>query len=169
MTGVTFRETLSGTVHSDRMPDALRLDARIEIAHVRDGVGQTGRLTGSVTWGERSPITSGAYELVSAPDAPMLTQVRYRAHFEHDGDAYVLAAEKTRHDDPGWDLWADLSTAHVRIHRDAVDGPLVASGVLRLAPGGALEMARSLSASGSDSARAVGRFGRSLFRSLWEK
>jgi hypothetical protein len=184
MSGLTFKETMSGPVAMGATepeagaaePDAKNLAIHCEISiddidrFVADRE-HTGSITGSVEselFGGAVPVTRGIFNLFS-PGGENERLMQYRLAFEHDGKPYFLDGAKHVHDDPGFDVWKDTTTLHTVLHEGSdADGPVVGAGILGL---GVEALARMMS-----TMRPVGggveplvKFGKVFLGSLWEE
>lgn len=78
--------------------------------------------------------TSTFNMLVDSSD-PSVKYMFYRMPFTApDGKRYTLLGHKTLRDDPGADLWGDITTLTVRIFNGVVDGPDMTTPALGAAP-----------------------------------
>jgi len=183
MSGLTFRETMSGPVAlgasdpeagaADPNAKTLAIHCEISIDDVDRFVADpdhTGSITGSVEYepfGGTLPVSRGIFNLFS-PGGPNERLMQYRLAFEHDGKPYFLDGAKHVHDDPGFDVWKDTTTLHTVLHEGSdASGPVVGAGILSL---GVEALARMMS-----TMRPVGggieplmKFGKVFLGSLWE-
>jgi hypothetical protein len=123
--------------------------------------------------GENLPVRSGVFNLLSPSGQPDTKWMIYELGFAAAGQDYYLAGRKEVRDDPGFDLWQDTTTLHVRLHEGAgASGPVIGAGVLHLKPAGLLKLVSSLSATNAGSAagqsQAIGKFGRFFLGGLWD-
>lgn len=184
MSGLTFRETMSGPVAlgaSDPTEGAADQGAKTVAIHCEISIGDidrfvddrehAGSITGSVEselFGGTVPVTRGIFNLFS-PGAENERLMQYRLAFEHDGKPYFLDGAKHVHDDPGFDVWKDTTTLHTVLHEGSdASGPVVGAGILSL---GVEALARMMS-----TMRPVGggveplvKFGKVFLGSLWEQ
>ncbi|HEY0555373.1 MAG TPA: patatin-like phospholipase family protein [Thermoanaerobaculia bacterium] len=149
--GITFRETVAGGFAlgatepregeqaGDRDGTRLTMSAGVLIRDL-DGFladpGHTGELVGHVTFpplGENLPARSGTFNLFSPADRPDTKWMVYELGFTVGGKDYYLAGRKEVRDDPGLDMWKDVTTLFTVLHegRDK-SGPVVGAGVLSL-------------------------------------
>jgi hypothetical protein len=183
MSGLTFRETMSGPVAlgaydpeagaSD--PDAATLAIHCEISiddidrFVADQE-HTGSITGSVDYepfGGTRPVTTGIFNLFS-PGGPNERLMQYRLAFENDGRPYFLDGAKHVHDDPGFDIWKDTTTLHTVLHEGPdASGPVVGAGILSLGVEALTRMMSTMRPTGGGVEPLV-KFGKVFLGSLWE-
>jgi predicted acylesterase/phospholipase RssA len=118
------------TVHIEDLDDFLRMPEH------------EARATGTVDCellGGQMPITAGRFQLFVIEDRgnisnPANREMRYGLEFRApSGTDYLLEGVKHVHDDPGFDVWADLTTLFTRVYR-MEDGKRVpfAAGVLHI-------------------------------------
>ena len=183
MSGLTFKETMSGPVAlgaSDPEagaadPSAAKLAVHCEIAiddidRFVDDRDHTGSITGSVEYepfGGTLPVTSGIFNLFS-PGEPNERLMQYRLAFEHDGKPYFLDGRKHVHDDPGFDVWKDTTTLYTVLHEGSDDsGPVVGAGILGLGVEALTRMMSTMRSTGGGLEPLV-KFGKVFLGSLWE-
>lgn len=183
MSGLTFKETMSGPVAlgpSDpeagaAAPAAKTLAVHCEIAiddidrFVADR-DHTGSITGTVEYepfGGTLPVRSGIFNLFS-PGGPNERLMQYRLSFEHDGKPYFLDGRKHVHDDPGFDIWKDTTTLYTVLHQGSDDtGPVVGAGILSLGVEALARMMSTMRSTG-DGLGPLIKFGKVFLGSLWE-
>ena len=183
MSGLTFKETMSGPVTlgaSDPEagaadPSAATLAVHCDIAiddidRFVDDRDHTGSITGSVEYepfGGTVPVLSGIFNLFS-PGGPNERLMQYRLAFEHDGKRYFLDGRKHVHDDPGFDVWKDTTTLYTVLHEGSDDtGPVVGAGILSLGVEALARMMSTMRATG-DGLGPLVKFGKVFLGSLWE-
>jgi hypothetical protein len=183
MSGLTFRETMSGPVALGATdPEAgaddpgaknLAIHCEISIDDIDRFVADrehTGSITGSVEYeafGGELPVTRGIFNLFS-PGGPNERLMQYRLAFEHDGKPYFLDGAKHVHDDPGFDLWKDTTTLHTVLHEGSdASGPVAGAGILSL---GVEALARMMSTMRpvDGGIEPLVKFGKVFLGSLWE-
>jgi hypothetical protein len=183
MSGLTFKETMSGPVAlgpSDPEagaadPNAAELAVHCVIAiddidRFVDDREHTGSITGSVEYGPFGgtlPVTAGIFNLFS-PGGPNERLMQYRLAFEHDGKPYFLDGRKLVHDDPGFDVWKDTTTLYTVLHEGSDEaGPIVGAGILSL---GVEALARMMSTMRPTDGgiEPLVKFGKVFLGSLWE-
>jgi cholesterol oxidase len=175
--GVRWTEHLSGQLTGAAVAEAeVELDVGVELrdmgAFAADR-SSPGELVGAVrhpAWG-RPLLAGGRFQVATTgPDA---VELGYRAVFRADGRDHVLVGTKRVRDDPGFDLWSDVSTLFVEVREGSDDGPVMASGELRAGVGDVRRAVASLEPTGAhhlrDRARAVTTVGRVLLGRLWER
>jgi predicted acylesterase/phospholipase RssA len=189
--GVSFRETMAGGLAlgatdpeegeraGEQAGTLLTMNGAILIRDLDGFVndsGHTGELVGHVTFpplGESLPVRSGVFNLLSPSDQPDTKWMIYELGFAVTGKDYYLAGRKEIRDDPGFDLWQDTTTLHVRLHEGTdASGLVIGAGVLHLKPAGLLKLVSSLSATNAGSvagqSEAIGKFGRFFLGGLWD-
>lgn len=128
--------------------------------------------------GGRRQIEEGTFNLFVAEADPTDRRMIYRATLrDAQGQPRTVVGKKVVHDDPGLDLWADITTLYVRVldgqvpEADEDRATVLAAGVVRIHT---LDLARQLASvrtHGPDlasRARAVARFGRLFMGKLWD-
>jgi predicted acylesterase/phospholipase RssA len=174
--GLRFRERLSGTLAmAGGSRDELHLDLVVEIAEVEGFVADPSRgapLAGRLRcreWGEHL-LTGGRFWMERGAS---MTRLVYEARFVHEGRSYRLVGDKTLRDDPGPDLWGDVTTLEATLlEQPAPDSPGVQRGAALLRLDGVRQFVSSfepVNAHGGDERRrAVAAFGRMLLGELWK-
>ena len=183
MSGLTFRETMSGPVAlgatdpeagaADPNASTLAIHCEISIDDVDRFVADrehTGSITGSVEYepfGGTLPVTKGIFNLFS-PGGPNERLMQYRLAFEHDGKAYFLDGAKHVHDDPGFDVWKDTTTLQTVLHEGTDEsGPVAGAGILSLGVEALTRMMTTMRPTGGGIEPLV-KFGKVFLGSLWE-
>ena len=183
MSGLTFKETMSGPVAlgasdpeagaADRSAPTLAVHCEIAIDDIDrfvDDRDHTGSITGSVEYepfGGTLPVTSGIFNLFS-PGEPNERLMQYRLAFEHDGKPYFLDGRKHVHDDPGFDVWKDTTTLYTVLHAGSdASGPVVGAGILGLGVEALTRMMSTMRSTG-DGLEPLVKFGKVFLGSLWE-
>ncbi len=174
--GLRFREHLSGTLAmAGGSRHDLALDLTVEIADVEGfaaapsgGAPLAGRLH-SQHWGERL-LTGGRFRTERGAEE---TRLVYEARFLHEGRSYRLVGDKTLRDDPGPDLWGDITTLEATLlEQPSPEAPGVQRGAALLRLDGVRQLVTSfepVNARGHDERRrAVTAFGRLLLGELWK-
>jgi uncharacterized protein (DUF362 family) len=145
--GIRFSETMSGSLAEgvedfdtgEKQGTPLSFDVTIEIESVSDFIklsGQEARMTGTVSYealGGRLPIQEGLFTLLRPNAMTGKRQMTYSFRFTgKDGTDYSLYGYKVVYDDPGMDLWEDMTKLFTRLYRGkAADGAPFSSGILR--------------------------------------
>jgi cholesterol oxidase len=90
--------------------------------------------------GRAMPIEGGRIEMFCRREDRKL--IAYHLPFRQGERRYLLRGEKYIQDDPGFDVWKDMTTLHAELLdlSSAPDGPPMAIGILRIGPLGALRM-----------------------------
>jgi uncharacterized protein (DUF362 family) len=148
--GIRFSETMSGYLavgvedfeagekRGQEQGTPLSFDVTIEIESVSDFVklsGQEARLTGTVSHdplGGRLPIQEGQFTLFRPDVLGGKRQMTYSFWFTgKDGADYSLYGYKVVYDDPGMDLWEDMTKLFTRLYRGkGKDRTPIGSGIL---------------------------------------
>jgi hypothetical protein len=170
--GFRFRERMRGRVSFGTEDHDATVDAVVEVHDAERffedpaaGASVVGSI-GTSTW--RYPVffSGGTFRVVASPGAG--SEVRYEVRFDLDGDELTLRAVKRLHDDPGFDLFGDVTTAHVTVLKGDVE---VGSGELRLGAGDLRRLLTSIRPSGAhgvvDRAGLVAKVGKTLLGDLW--
>jgi hypothetical protein len=183
MSGLTFKETMSGPVAlgasdpeagaADPNASTLTIHCEISIDDIDRFVADrehTGSITGSVEYepfGGTLPVSSGIFNLFS-PGGPNERLMQYRLAFEHDGRPYFLDGRKHVHDDPGFDVWKDTTTLHTVLHEGSDEsGPVAGAGILSLGVEALARMMSTMRPTGGGIEPLV-KFGKVFLGSLWE-
>ena len=135
-----------------------------------------GELSGHIDFtpfGEAIPAYSGAFNLFSPAEDPLLKYMVYELAFEHQNEPYYLAGQKEVKDDPGFDLWSDTTTLYTYPYKGAnTSGPVVGAGVLRLSVKELLKLVSTMhvpnATSVSEKVQAITAFGRFFLGDLWD-
>src|SRR4029078_291752 len=61
------------------------------------------------------PTTNAIWNLFRPSDEPTTKYFIYEMGFEHEGQPYYLAGKKFVHDDPGFDMWVDITALFTRL------------------------------------------------------
>ena len=184
MSGLTFRETMSGPVAlgasdpeagaADPNASTLAIHCEISIDDIDrfvDDREHTGSITGGVEYepfGGTLPVSKGIFSLFS-PGGPNERLMQYRLAFEHDGKPYFLDGAKHVHDDPGFDVWKDTTTLHTVLHEGSdASGPVAGAGILSL---GVEALTRMMSTMRpvEGGIEPLVKFGKVFLGSLWEE
>jgi len=183
MSGLTFRETMSGPVAlgatdpeagaADPNASTLAIHCEISIDDIDRFVADrehTGSISGSVEYepfGGTLPVTKGIFNLFS-PGGPNERLMQYRLAFEHDGKPYFLDGAKHVHDDPGFDVWKDTTTLQTVLHEGTDEsGPVAGAGILSLGVEALTRMMTTMRPTGGGIEPLV-KFGKVFLGSLWE-
>jgi cholesterol oxidase len=157
MNALRFTEALSGYMAAAESHEAgyragRAAGARVQYratAHIADldsflgdhrhGAGMSG-VVDVVGLGEGMPIDEGRIELFCRRGERKV--IAYDLPFRQGERRYLLRGEKRIADDPGFDVWKDMTTLYAELLdlSSAPDGPPVAVGILRIGPLAALRM-----------------------------
>ena len=90
--------------------------------------------------GRAMPIEEGRIEMFCRRGDRKV--IAYHLPFRQGERRYLLQGEKYIQNDPGFDVWKDMTTLHAELLdlSSAPDGPPMAVGILRIGPLGALRM-----------------------------
>lgn len=155
MTGVRFRETMTGRValhacdpvagFASVSAYAASMHASIEINDVDEFVSSevpTARLRAELVipvLGGRFLSEDGRFELFTpgrGPDGRPARLMTYSARFLNDGRVFQMSA--TKYLQPGWRLWGDSTTAHITLTELGADQdptrPWRAAGFIKISP-----------------------------------
>ena len=123
--------------------------------------------------GMNIPTTNAIFNLFRPGEEPQTKYFVYEAAFEHNGESYYLAGKKFVHDDPGFDMWADITTLFTRLHKgkDAT-GPVVGAGIIYIKRQQLMELIptfRATNTSGpAESLKVIADFGRFNLGEIWD-
>ncbi|HEX8180002.1 MAG TPA: patatin-like phospholipase family protein [Pyrinomonadaceae bacterium] len=189
--GVSFRETMiggfalgetdprTGEAKGNAAGTKLAIHCEIDVADAYGFIADPQHfapIRGSVDFpplGMNIPATSGIWNLLSPSDNPNLKYMVYEMGFEHNGQPYYLAGKKEVHDDPGFDMWADITTCFMRLHEGTdANGPIVGAGVIYIGREQLKQMLPTMHAtnthSKAESLKVLADFGRSFAGGLWD-
>jgi uncharacterized protein (DUF362 family) len=148
--GLRFKETMSGHLaegvedfeagekRGQEQGTPLSFDVTIEIESVPEFIKlseQEAMMTGGVSYkalGDSLPIQEGRFNLFKPDPASGKRQITYSFWFTgKDGAEYSLYGYKVIHDDPGLDVFEDMTRLFTRLYRGKKgDGTPVGSGIL---------------------------------------
>ena len=101
----------------------------------------TAILTGTVTAPALSPepltVTDGEFNLFTYdPDRPGTRRMKYRMRLtSQEGKVYFFDGFKIARDDPGLDIWKDVTTLYITVYAgDSMESPVLGRGILRIYP-----------------------------------
>ena len=123
--------------------------------------------------GMNIPAPTGLFNLFSPGDNPRHKQMIYELGFEHDGKQYYVAGKKEVRDDPGFDMWNDITTCFTRLHEgEDKNGPVVGAGVIYIKKEQLLNLIPTIRATNTnsklESLKVLADFGRFFMGSIWE-
>ena len=76
---------------------------------------------------------SGVVKLFAPYQNTQRKSFRYELTFMHKKQTYHLVGEKLLEDDPGFDIWEDTTTLHIRLYEGSDDtGTVVGTGILKI-------------------------------------
>ncbi len=116
----------------------LSFDVKIEVESVSDFVrlsGQKAKMSGNLSYkplGQQLPIRDGVFTLFRPDPASGTRQITYAFDFSgQDGADYSLYGYKVIRDDPGIDVFDDMTRLFTRIHKGrGGNEPPIAAGIL---------------------------------------
>lgn len=115
---------------------------------------QPQRVTGRVSvdgWVNNKIIEFGQFSVMVSGDSRQLKILNYKLKFSVNEEKYVLFAKKELFDDPGFDLYQDLSSVYVELYKGSnLDMP-VAGGGLKLSAKALASQVASIRPTHSDS------------------
>lgn len=174
--GVRFSERLAGDLGG--RPLELELTVEVHDAARFAGDPSSGAdVVGWARWGGWSePVlfARGCFAVATPAGDPDTTVLQYQGWVRRDGGEQLVVVEKRLHDDPGLDLWADVTTGSVSLHEDGrASSGVVARGTVRSGAGDMRRLVTSIEPVGGhglgDRASAVAAVGRLVLGRLWER
>lgn len=189
--GVRFRETMTGGFalgeidprtgeqKGDAAGTKLEMHCDIDIQDVYGFIADPRHfapITGQIDFqplGMNIPAPSGLFNLFCPSDDPKLKHMIYELGFEHGGKQYYLAGKKEVRDDPGFDMWADITTNYARLHEGTdKSGPVVGAGVIYIGRQQLIELIPTIhptnTSSPAESLKVLAAFGRFFMGSIWD-
>ncbi len=189
--GVSFRETMTGGFAlgetyprtgeqtGDAAGTELAIHCEIDIADVYAFIADPQHfapIKGRVDFpplGMNIPATRGVFNLFSPSDNPRMKYMVYELGFETGGRAYYLAGKKEVRDDPGFDMWADITTCFTRLHEGAdQSGPVVGAGVIYIKREQLIGLIPTIHATNTtskkESLKILADFGRFFMGEIWD-
>jgi uncharacterized protein (DUF362 family) len=148
--GLRFSETMSGYLaegvedfgegekKGKQQENTLSFDVVIEVESVSDFIklsGQKAKMSGTISYkllGQNLPIHEGVFTLFKPDAASGTRQMTYSFWFTgNDGADYCLYGYKVIHDDPGIDVFDDMTRLFTRIYKGRqAGGAPIGSGIL---------------------------------------
>lgn len=119
------------------------------------------------------PGVRAKFNLFRPGDTPDVKYFIYEVAFEHSGEPYYLAGKKVVHDDPGFDMWADITTLFTRLHKGAdATGEVVGAGIIYIHREQLIKLVPTFRATNTrsafESAKVLADFSRFFMGELWE-
>jgi hypothetical protein len=149
--GMTFRERMAGAfVLNETDPiqgaakgkahnSSLSLQLTINICDLKRFLGDTtftASIAGNISFavfGEHIPLKRGVFNLFAYSHNPGYKYITYELAFEHGNQDYYLVGKKELHNDPGFDLWQDMTTIYTCLHQGTDENsPIIGAGILTL-------------------------------------
>jgi hypothetical protein len=123
--------------------------------------------------GMNIPAPTGIFNLFSPGDNLKHKQMIYELGFEHNGKQYYVAGKKEVRDDPGFDMWNDITTCFTRLHEGTdKNGPVVGAGIIYIRKQQLLDLIPTIRAthtgSREESLKVLADFGKFFMGSIWE-
>lgn len=189
--GVSFRETMTGGFalgetdprtgeqKGDAAGTRLAIHCVIDIADAYGFIADPQHfvpITGHVDFpplGMNIPATRGVFNLFSPSANPRMKYMVYELGFETGGRTYYLAGKKEVRDDPGFDMWPDITTCFMRLHEGAdQSGPIVGAGVIYIKREQLINLIPTIHAtnttSKTESLKVLADFGRFFMGAIWD-
>ena len=123
--------------------------------------------------GMNIPTSNAIFNLFRPGEDPKTKYFVYEAGFEHNGESYYLAGKKRVHDDPGFDMWADITTNFSLLHKgkDAT-GPVVGAGIIYIKRQQLIDLIPTFRATNTagpaESLKVLADFGRFALGEIWD-
>lgn len=119
------------------------------------------------------PGSKAKFNLFRPGDTPDVKYFIYEVAFEQNGQPYYLAGRKIVHDDPGFDMWADITTLFTRLHRgEDANGDVVGAGIIHIHREQLMNLVPTFRATNTssalESAKVLADFGRFFMGQLWD-
>lgn len=189
--GVSFRETMkggfamgetdprTGEEKGDAAGTPLAIHCEIDIPDVYRFIGDPqhyAAMRGHIDFaplGMNIPAQTGIFNLFSPSDNQNLKHMVYELSFKLGGQQYYLAGKKNVQDDPGLDMWTDITTCFTRLHSGTDQtGPVVGAGVIYIKREQLLNLIPTIHAtntqSNEESLKVLADFGKFFMGSIWE-
>jgi predicted acylesterase/phospholipase RssA len=189
--GVSFRETMTGgfslgetdPAEGEKKGDAagtkLSIHCDIDIKDIYRFIEDPNHATPITAridfapMGLNMPATNAIFNLFRPGEDPSVKYFIYEAAFEHNGEPYYFAGRKIVHDDPGFDMWADITTLFSKLHRGTdKTGPVVGAGIIYIKREQLTGMIPTFRAtnttSSAQSLKVLADFGKFFMGELWD-
>ncbi|HVQ37258.1 MAG TPA: patatin-like phospholipase family protein [Pyrinomonadaceae bacterium] len=189
--GVSFRETMTGGFSlgetdpraGEKKGDAagtkLSIHCEIDIHDIyrfMEDPDHSTPITARIDFpplGMNLSASSAIFNLFRKGEEPKTKYFVYEAAFEANGEQYYFAGKKRVHDDPGFDMWADITTLFSLLHKGTdATGPVVGAGVIYIKREqlmGLIPTFRATNTSGAiESAKVLADFGRFFMGEIWD-
>jgi hypothetical protein len=123
--------------------------------------------------GMNIPTSNAFFNLFRPDEEPKTKYFVYEAAFEVDSESYYFAGKKYVHDDPGFDMWADITTLFSQLHKGKdASGPVVGAGIIYIKREQLMALIptfRATNTSGPlESAKVLADFGRFNVGEIWD-
>jgi predicted acylesterase/phospholipase RssA len=181
--GIRFRKCFQGHVSLAQRPES-KQDLKIELCiHIADleaflaDPEHAARITGHLSCPAFGPLVlldDSRFFMASLPNRTR--RIGYELRFDSGNRRYRLNAEQILHDDPGPDMWRDLSTLSVQLLATEPDAPAdvrpLGTGMLHSSMGGIKDWLGGIRATETqtvtDGLKVVARFAKFVLRELYD-
>lgn len=178
--GIRFQTCFRGQLSLAKQPE-LKQNLQIKLCiHIADldlflaDSNHTARITGHLicpAFGPLVLLADGRFSLTSLPNRTR--RIGYELYFNSENRRYQLVAEQFLHDDPGPDMWRDLSRLSAQLFAaDSADSHLLGTGALRLSVAGVKDWLSGVRATETQTLtgelKLIARFGKFLLGQLYE-
>jgi len=178
--GIRFRKCFQGQISLAQQPES-KQDLKIELCiHIADldaflaDPEHAARITGHLSCPAFGPMVLLAESRFFLSNLSNRTRrIGYELRFDSENRRYKLAAEQILHDDPGPDMWRDLSTISAQLFAaDPADSRPLGTGTLHSAMGGVKDWLGGIRATETqtvtDELKVVARFARFILGELYD-
>lgn len=179
--GIRLQNCFQGHLSLAQQPE-LKQDLQIKLCiHITDldaflaDPEHTARITGHLSCpalGSLVLFTDGRFFLLNLPHRTR--RIGYELYFDNENRRYKLVVEQILHDDPGLDLWRDLSTLSAQLFAvdDLADSCLLGTGTLCLSVAGVKDWLKGIQATETqtlaDEIKLIARFSKFFLGQLYE-
>ncbi|HIK03885.1 MAG TPA: patatin-like phospholipase family protein [Trichormus sp. M33_DOE_039] len=164
-----------GKTHNSQLSLQLTINIR-DLKRFLSDTNFTASIFGNISFadfGEHIPLKRGVFNLFAHDHNPEYKYITYELAFEHGNQDYYLVGKKELHDDPGFDLWKDMTSIYVYLHQGTdSNSPIIGAGTLTLDVG---DVAKCISGwritnakSLAEKATLLAEFGRFFWGNIWE-
>ena len=177
--GVRFCENIAGALKSERNNFSVELHLTVHVQDMEEfcdsSIPQarvTGRMVAESLGGELL-IARGVFQILRDPGETVQRRLVYELQFDDGDHHYLLFAQKILRDDPGFDMWRDITSMHLELFK--LDGSLresLAKGELRQGLMGFGKLMASVRACGVEGmlaeAEQIALFGRFMMGEIYD-
>lgn len=152
--GIRFSQTLEGRLNFQTQPsvnETMKLALTVHIHHLEaflDNPTHPAQITGHISsesLGSFRMITNGAYTLEKV--SKRTRKITYEMEIEKNNEVYTIILEHILNDDPGLDMWRDLSNLSLKLFKGpAENSQLLAVGTVRLSLAGIKDLIKGFQA-----------------------